>query len=314
MPLPSKSCGATAGARYLLWGAFGWGPRRNGRVSGRPRAGTCSGRPAAPRGRSRASACSRSSAGTDARSRSRSSAGTGSSASTLRGGSQRATRLRRTYAEPPPPPAPPEKDSSIPPFSVRVDPLNWILEGQLGFELEVGVLKWMTLEAVPMFVVDQSPPLLNLGGGDSRIYQHSNGLGPLAGATLGVNFWPSRAFKGYVIRTGLLNYGLTYDTKGDTGPVDSFSHTKREFYVMLGSVERWGAFTLAGGFGLGYELNKESRCIADTFPFAASSGNCDELQIKVPVSGSNAPGVVAVSPFTYPWEILARFSLGVTID
>jgi len=219
------------------------------------------------------------------------------------------------YGEPPLPPAPPEEEKSpIPPFSIRVDPLNWILEGQLGFELEVGVAKWLSIETVPMFVTDESPPLLNLGGGDSRIFQHSNGLGPLAGATLGVNFWPRKVFKGYVIRTGLINYALNYDTKDDAGQFDSVSHTKREFYVMLGSVERWGAFTLAGGFGLGYELNKESRCISDKPPFDATSGDCGEIQIKVPISGSNAPGIVAVSPFTYPWEILARISLGVTID
>jgi hypothetical protein len=228
-----------------------------------------------------------------------------------------------TYGEPPLPPAPPEKESSIPPFSVRLDPLNWILEGQLGFELEVGLAKWLTLETVPMFVTDESPPLLNLGGGDSRIYQHSNGLGPLAGATLGVNFWPSRAFKGYVIRTGLINYGLSYETKDDAGnQVDSVSHTKREFYAMFGSMERWGAFTLAGGFGLGYDLNKESRCFpTDKTTFNASDakpGNCDEIQIAVPAGvdslGRKLVAPIPVTPFTYPWEILARISLGVTID
>ena len=200
---------------------------------------------------------------------------------------------------------------------MRIDPLTWILEGQLGFELEVGVAKWMSIETVPMFVVDDSPPWLNFGGGDSRIYQHSNGLGPLAGATIGVNFWPRRVFKDYVIRTGLINYALDYETKDDAGTrVDFVSHTKREFYAMFGSVERWGAFTIAGGIGLGYELNKETRCQENGAftPRPAASNNCDEIQISTPVPGSNALAAVPVTPFAYPWEILARISLGVTID
>lgn len=222
------------------------------------------------------------------------------------------------YGEPPPPPAPPAKEkSSIPPFSVRVDPFNWILEGQLGFELEVGLTSWLSVETVPVFVVDESPPWLNLGGGDSRVYQHSGGWGSLAGASIGVNFWPSRLFRGYVIRTGLNDYGLEYETKTEAGKrVDFVSHTKRQFYVMLGSMERWGAFTLGGGIGLGYDLNKESRCIPNTTvfdPADAKPGSCDELEIAVPVS-NNQVTPVAVTPFTYPWEFLARISLGVVID
>jgi hypothetical protein len=221
--------------------------------------------------------------------------------------------------EPPPPPAPIEKDSPIPPLSVRIDPLNWILQGQLGLELEVGVAKWISIETVPMFVADHTPPWLNIGGGDSRVYQNSGGWGPLAGATLGVNFWPQRVFKGYVIRAGLTNYSLEYETKDSNGErIDFVPHVKRQLYAMFGSVERWGPFTIGGGIGLGYDLNNESRCIpssAVTVSQAiagAKSGNCDELQIVAPVGNSFAP--VAVTSFTYPWDILGRISLGVIID
>lgn len=133
------------------------------------------------------------------------------------------------------------------PFSVRIDPFNWILEGQLGFELEVGVTKWLSIETVPMFVVDQTPPWLNFGGGDSRVYQKSGGWGALSGTTLGVNFWPRKLFKGYVIRTGLTNYSLEYETRDDQGNrIDFTPHVRRQLYAMLGSMERWGAFTLSG--------------------------------------------------------------------
>lgn len=223
-----------------------------------------------------------------------------------------------SYGEPPPPPSrPPEEKSPIPPFSVRIDPFNWILLGQLGFELEVGLASWISVETVPMFVMDDTPPWLNIGGGDARIYQHSGGLGPLAGASLGVNFWPEKLFRGYVIRTGFTNYSLEYETKSSNGNrIDFVPHVQRQFYAMLGSVSRWGAFTLGGGIGLGYELNKETRCFpsgAKGVSDATSGGSCDEIQILAP--GPNGGlAIVPITPFTYPWEILGRISLGVTID
>jgi hypothetical protein len=42
-----------------------------------------------------------------------------------------------------------------------------------------------------------------------------------------------------------------------------------------------------------------------------SESGCDEIQL---MTDENANGIANVTPFTYPWEILARFSLGVTID
>ncbi|HYP86841.1 MAG TPA: hypothetical protein VEQ59_01775, partial [Polyangiaceae bacterium] len=199
---------------------------------------------------------------------------------------------------------------------VRIDPFNWILQGQLGFELEVGVTKWLSIETVPMFVVDHTPPWLNFGGGDSRVYQSSAGWGALSGATLGVNFWPHKVFKGYVIRTGFTNYSLEYETKASGGGarIDFVPHVKRQLYAMLGSVERWGPFTIAGGIGLGYDLNKETRCYPSNARSTADAtpGDCDEIQIATPVSGGLA--AIPVTSFTYPWDIIGRISLGVTID
>jgi hypothetical protein len=200
-----------------------------------------------------------------------------------------------------------------------LDPFNWLLEGQLGVELEVGVLSWMSIEAVPTFVTAQSPPWLNLFNGDARIFQHSDGWGPMAGASVGVAFWPKKLFKGYAIRAGLIDQAMRYETKDDMqNAVDSVSHTKRELYAMLGTMERWGAFTIGGGFGLGYDLNKETRCYRqpagtrDFKPEYFQSGDCNAIQIEV--QDASGSGRAAITPFTYPWEILVRFSLGVTID
>lgn len=221
------------------------------------------------------------------------------------------------YGEPPPPPAPPPRESKIPPFSIRLDPFNWILEGRLGLELEVGLLSWLTIESIPMFVTDGTPPFMNYSSYEVNLSQHSGGLGPLAGATLGVNFWLSgKAFRGYAIRAGITNYSLEYESKTEAGArVDFVQHTERQLFALFGSVNRWGAFTIAGGIGLGYELNQETRCYSSmaTDVSQATSGDCDEIQLATrdPV---NLGPIARVTPFTYPWEILARFSLGVTID
>ncbi|MGC4067514.1 MAG: hypothetical protein QM784_23290 [Polyangiaceae bacterium] len=93
-------------------------------------------------------------------------------------------------AEPPPPPPPDEKsDFKLPDFSVRVDPLNWLLAGRLGFELESELWKFISVEVIPVFVVNEKPPLLNLSGIPDTLRQQSNGVGALAGASIGAGFW-----------------------------------------------------------------------------------------------------------------------------
>lgn len=225
-----------------------------------------------------------------------------------------------SYGEPPPPPpAPgPEEGSKIPPFSIRLDPFNWLLEGRLGFELEVGVARWISIETVPMFIANDSPPLFNLAGHEDNLYQHSNGLGALAGATLGVNFWLSgKTFKGYVLRAGLTNYAIEYETLDPDGDrVDAVKHTERQLYGILGWNDRWGAFTLGGGIGLGYELNQQTRCFPND-PVVdvsdATDQGCDE-ELQIALENPLRSGPVNLNPWLYPFDILVRFSLGVTID
>jgi hypothetical protein len=223
-----------------------------------------------------------------------------------------------TYGEPPPPPAPADEgeDFEVPPFSVRVDPLNWLLFGRLGFELEVGLLKWLTLETVPMFVVNDSPPALNLEGREDNLFQESNGLGALSGATLGLNFWLNgKAFKGYALGLGFTNYGLRYETRTSAGRViDTVTKTERQFYGMLNSVSRWGAFTLGGGLGLAYQLSKKERCFpaSAVTPEDATDQNCGgELQVALDRSVTK---IINMNGFLYPMALMARLSLGVTID
>jgi len=216
------------------------------------------------------------------------------------------------YGYGPPPPPPPRRDDSefeFPGFAVRVDPLNWIIGGRLGFELEVELWEFITFETVPMFVVNSEPPAFNLRGREDTISQHSDGLGALAGATLGVGFWlEGEPFEGYVLKALLTNYAFEYRGTDDAGLFDSVSHVERRFYGFFGSYNRWGFFTLGGGIGLGVELNEESRC-------APNSGvACDEDELQIKLGRQNGSGAVDLNGPLHPVDLIARISLGIVID
>jgi hypothetical protein len=207
---------------------------------------------------------------------------------------------------PPAPPTSPPPASKRPEFSLRIDPFNWLLEGRLSLELEVELAKFFSLELVPVFVTGQSPPTLNYSGYEkSVLHQESNGWGPLSGAALDLGIWfGGKPFRGYVLRTGLTNYAYTYKTTSPGN--DSVSHTDRQLFVMIGSHNRFGVFTLAFGFGLGYELNQVNRCF-DRLGKATS--NCDQSQLLIKL---NQNGLVAdLYNDLYPFDILGRISIGV---
>ncbi len=210
---------------------------------------------------------------------------------------------------PPPPPQNPDEGFKVPDFSVRIDPFNWLLEGRLGLELETQVYKFVSFEIVPVFVTSHSPPVLNYDSYSSILTQSSNGIGAISGAAFDMAFWfDGKPFRGYAMRTGLTNYAYTYDAT-DTNFHDSVSHTEREFFVMLADASRWGAFTIGGGIGLGYELNRQNRCFVNGDPNGATTSDCpkDQLLIKLDNRGS----VGNLDGFLYPFDLMVRFSLGV---
>jgi hypothetical protein len=211
---------------------------------------------------------------------------------------------------PPPPPQRPDEGFQVPEFSVRVDPFNWLLEGRLGLELETQVYKFVSVELVPVFVTSHSPPTLNYDSYSSVLTQSSNGIGAISGAAIDAAFWfEGKPFRGYALRTGFSNYAYTYNSSDSGVAVDSVSHTDREFFVMLADSSRWGAFTIGGGFGLGYELNQQNRCFTSDSLDAPATSTCpkDQLLIRVDQSGN----VADLNGFLYPFDLLVRFSLGV---
>jgi hypothetical protein len=162
--------------------------------------------------------------------------------------------------------------------------------------------------------VNSKPPTMNFQGGQDPLRQESNGLGAMSGASIDAGFWLSGdVLRGTVLRAMLQNYSYTYKTHDDAGQIDSTSHTKRVLMGMIGSHNRWGAFTLAGGIGLGIDLNKQQRCYKTGDTIGAPSGSdCGEIQVAL--DRSARPTVFDAGGFLYPAVLDLRISLGVAFN
>lgn len=213
-----------------------------------------------------------------------------------------------------------ESKVELPTMSIRLDPFNWLLMGRLGVELESQVWKFISVETVPLFVVNDQPPMLNLNlsGFQQTLYQSSAGVGALAGASLGVGFWfNGKPMEGYVLRVELTDYLYNYDSRDAAGSIDHVKYVDREFQVLIGSHSKWGPVTLAGTFGIGAMLNRDTRCFPPdaTTPVntATSTGcvNSKELSIGVARDISGGANVVNLHDWTYPITLNVRISLGV---
>jgi hypothetical protein len=240
-------------------------------------------------------------------------------------GSQRDPYANDRYEQEPDYPRPDDDDGGggafeMPPWSIRLDPFNWLIEGRLGFELEVGVLDWLSVELVPVFVANSEPPSFNFSGREDPISQESNGLGPIAGTSLGVGFWlGDKPLEGYVLRVVFTNYGFTYKASDSGGVYDEVEFTERRLLGYFGSHMRFGFFTLAGGIGLGYELNQQQRCFVSSVGglAAATSGCPDEDENHIRASRATTLGGLSVADLNgplHPIVLEGRFSLGVAFD
>jgi hypothetical protein len=198
-------------------------------------------------------------------------------------------------------------------MSIRIDPLNWLLAGRLGLELESQIWKFMSLELIPMFIVSEQPPYLNLNlsGVPNTLYQKSGGIGALAGTSVGVGFWLNgKPMEGYVLRAELTDYVINYESRDQLGVIDKVQHTQRAFEILIGSHSKWGPVTLAGTFGLGSMLNRQNRCLPENTVESATTSGCPnnkELSMAVTRTGD----VVNLHDWSYPIVLVVRISLGV---
>lgn len=219
----------------------------------------------------------------------------------------------------------------MPDFSVRIDPLNWLLQGRLGLELEFELLEWLTIEAIPMFVVSEEPVFFN---NLDELTQESDGLGALAGTSLGVGFWlDGDSFNGTVLRVGLLAYGVKYTTRAlqdyptsaNGSPIargdvlDTVTDSQRRLSFTIGSHRTWGYFTLVGGISLEYETNDKRRCYTNSNGIweTRSSEPCDDDQLQIarePTGLIQQPSVYNLYGWLHPFDLAGRLSLGVVFD
>jgi hypothetical protein len=209
------------------------------------------------------------------------------------------------------------KSSSFPAFSIRLDPFNWLIQGRLGLELEAVAWNFISVEVVPVFVANSKPPAFNFSGRDDNVSQHSHGIGPIAGASIGAGFWLSgKPLEGYVLRAIFTNYAFTYTAADGGGVFDRVHHTERHLIAFIGSHSRIGFFTLSGGLGLGFELNQQQRCFVNrgssNVAFATSGcPDSGELQIMLDRTGQQ---IADLNGGFHPLYIVGRFSLGVAFD
>lgn len=185
----------------------------------------------------------------------------------------------------------------------------------MGFELEVEALEWLTIETVPIFVMAREPFSM-----PSMVQQESNGLGPLSGASLSAGFWlEGDSFRGTVIRAGLTNYSYRYrsfeklpnEERGSE--LDQTTLTQTRLSVMLGSGRRFGYFTIAGGFGIEYDLRDERQCLEQQAQWVTKRTGCDRSEYMLR-RRKDEPDAANLRGFLYPFEFVFRFSLGVVFD
>jgi hypothetical protein len=211
---------------------------------------------------------------------------------------------------------PKSKGFVMPPFSIRFDPFTWLIAGRLDLELEVGVWRFISVELVPVLVANTEPPSFDFAGRDSLVSQHSDGLGPIAGFTIGAGFWLfGTPFQGYVARLSLTNVGIAYEATDSEGVFDHVDNVERRLQLFLGSHSRFGFFAVSGGLGLGYELSRSERCFVNegTQLMQAVTSGCHDEELQITVDRSGKSFADLHGPF-YPFYILARFSIGVVFD
>lgn len=219
--------------------------------------------------------------------------------------------------EPEPAPAPqpepePASKRRIPEISVRIDPFNWLLHGQLAFELEVAVWKFLSAELDMRFVVGDEPPVVHYRSRPDSLRLRSNGAGPLAGFAIGAAAWfGGKPFQGYVLRAYFQNTGLAYESvDSDERMLDRVEQTERRLGVTFGSHSRFGHFTIGGGLGFEYELNSQSRCFLGTSYNDPSTSGCPNDRVQLialdPADGDTAD----LNGRMHPIYFVMRLSVG----
>lgn len=204
----------------------------------------------------------------------------------------------------------------MPPYSIRFDPFNWLIQGRFDVEFEVAVWRFISVELIPTLVVNRTPPTFDFGGRDAPLEQHSAGLGPISGASLGVGFWLfGTPLQGYVLRLSMSNIGTSYRAVDASGEFDRVDKVERRLQLLIGSHSRFDWFTISGGLGFGYELHSQERCFVNQGrpEMAAVTAGCQEEGLTIMLDRLGG-GFADLNGPLHPFYFLARFSVGVVFD
>ncbi|MBX3184676.1 MAG: hypothetical protein KIT72_05310 [Polyangiaceae bacterium] len=214
------------------------------------------------------------------------------------------------YGQPqqaPPPPAKKSKGFELEGWAVRLDPLNWLLQGRLPISGDIALTEWFSVELRPVFVVNEQPPMLNFKGVDDTIYQESSFIGAMSELSVAASFWLEAPLEGYVLR-GVLNYA-SYDfvAKDNQGEFDRVTDSGAQVLFFFGSYGKYGPISIGGGIGLGTHLGSGERCLDG----ATRPNGCDrELHIRVNRGGSFGD----IRNGLYPIILDTRLEFGVVFN
>ncbi|MCA9626246.1 MAG: hypothetical protein KC766_01210 [Myxococcales bacterium] len=216
-----------------------------------------------------------------------------------------------------PPPPPPKKSSGsdfeIEGWAVRLDPLNWLLQGRLGISGDIALTEWFSVELTPVFTVNSEPPAFNLHGREDTLSQEGNFIGAMSEINLGASFWLEAPLEGYVLRAIYNHAAYSYKATDDQGQFDAVDEKSDKLIFFFGSYGKYGPVSIGGGLGIGYYLGNQQRCAEDggQLPQNARTSDCDgELNIAIDRQGNYAD----IHPGIYPIDISGRIEFGVVFN
>gem|GEM_PF-687165 len=164
-----------------------------------------------------------------------------------------------------PPPPPPPADPGFDQYSIRFDPLMWILDGRPSLELEYAPIKWLSIEVAPMLATKALISDIRQSGG---------------GVSGSLGFWlDGTAYSGTVLRplvqVNAMTYQSPYEPEGayneDVDGLLEYKHTETRVGGMIASHHRWGGFTIVTGFGILVDTAAEKDPDCDKSP---TPGKC----------------------------------------
>ena len=169
------------------------------------------------------------------------------------------------------PSRPKSEGFEMPPFSIRIDPFIWLVRRQARHSSSrSGSYKFRQRRARAALRRERAATDLQLlrrtARSPCRASRTASGRSrePRSGSASGS---AGKPLEGNVLRAIFTNYAYHYVATDERGEFDNVSHVERHLFGYFGSHSKWGAFTLAGGFGIGVRAQpSRTRCFRNDPP------------------------------------------------